>query len=84
MISSLPMIKKVTREGSIYRIKAENGEEAALTAIEAVKSKGFYVNKILVNKPSLNEVYLELTGRAFREDEPGKETKHFFGKNLAL
>jgi len=83
LISSLPMMKKVTKEGSVYRIKAENGEEAALALIEAIKLQGYFVNKILVNKPSLSEVYLELTGRAFREDEPGKEP-HFFGKNMSL
>jgi ABC-2 type transport system ATP-binding protein len=84
LINSLPMIKKVTQEGSVYRIKAENGEEAALAVIEILKSEGFYVNKILVNKPSLSEVYLELTGRAFREDEPGKEAQYFFGRKLSL
>lgn len=84
VILGIPMVKKVTREGSVYRIKAENGEEAALAVIEAVKSQGYFVNRILVNKPSLSEVYLELTGRAFREDEPGKETRHFFGRNLSL
>ena len=83
-IAALPGVKKVTREGPIYRIKAENGEEAALSVIEAVKSKGHYVNRILINKPSLSEVYLELTGRAFREDEPGKESRSFFGRKLSL
>ena len=84
VISGLPMVKKVTKEGSVYRIKAENGEEAALAVLEAVKSQGYYVTKILVNKPSLSEVYLELTGRAFREDELGKESRHFFGRSLSL
>ncbi len=84
LISGLPMVKKVAKEGFVYRIKADNGEEVALAVLEAVKSQGYYVNKILVNKPSLSEVYLELTGRAFREDEPGKESRHFFGRNLSL
>ena len=84
LISSLPMVKKIVKEGSIYRIKAEHGEEAALSVIELVKSEGYLVNKILVNKPSLAEVYLELTGRAFREEDTTKVQQQFFGRNLSL
>jgi ABC-2 type transport system ATP-binding protein len=83
LIRKLPMVKQVNKEDSIYRIKAENGEEAALTIIDAVRSRGYYVTRILVNKPSLSEVYLELTGEAFREGEPGKSTE-FFGRKLTL
>ncbi len=83
LIMKLPMVKRVTKEASLYRIKAENGDEAALAIIDAVRSKGYYVTKILVNKPSLSEVYLELTGKAFREEEQSKSSQ-FFGKNLNL
>ena len=83
LIMKLPMVKRVTKEASLYRIKAENGDEVALAIIDAVRSKGYYVKKILVNKPSLSEVYLELTGKAFREEEQSKSSQ-FFGKNLNL
>jgi len=81
LILKLSMVKTVTKEGSLYRIKAENGDEAALAIIDAVRSKGYYVNNILVKEPSLSEVYLELTGKAFREEEPNK-ARDFFGKTI--
>jgi ABC-2 type transport system ATP-binding protein len=84
LIRNLPMIKNVIKDNVSYRIKAENGEEAALAVIDAVRSKGYFVTKILVNKPSLSEVYLELTGRAFREDEPNKDSQSAFGKSISL
>ena len=79
IITKIPMVKSVTKEASLYRIKAENGDEAALSIIDAVRSKGYSVTKILVNKPSLSEVYLELTGEAFREEGSGKGAE-FLGK----
>ena len=81
LISRLPKVKHVIRENFVYRIKAENGEEAALSVIDAVRARGFYVTKIIVNKPSLSEVYLELTGKAFREEEPDKSSQ-FFGRRV--
>ena len=83
-IANLPLITRVSKQGSVYRIKAENGEEAVVSVIELVKSFGYSVNKILVSKPSLAEVYLELTGRAFREEDSTKTQPHFFGRNLSL
>jgi ABC-2 type transport system ATP-binding protein len=83
LIMAIPGIKRVTKEASVYRIKAENGEETSIALIDAVRSRGYYVNKILVNKPSLSEVYLELTGKAFREEEPSKDSQ-FFGTKVQL
>ena len=83
LISKLPKITHVRKDGSLYRIKSENAEESVLTAIDAVRSKGYYVTKILVNKPSLSEVYLELTGEAFREEESSKNSQ-FFGRTVNL
>lgn len=81
VILKLPMVKTVTKEADLYRIKAENGDEAALAVIDAVRASGSYVTKVLVNKPSLSEVYLELTGKAFREEEPSKKS-NFFGRSI--
>jgi len=80
LILALPLVKTVTKENSVYRIKAENGEEAALAVIDKLRAQGYFVTKILVNKPSLSEVYLELTGKAFREEEQSKS--EFFGKKM--
>jgi ABC-2 type transport system ATP-binding protein len=78
VITKIPVVKYVTRKGSSYRIKAENGEEAALAVIDTIRAEGCYVTKILVNNPSLSEVYLELTGRAFREDESDADSRSSF------
>jgi ABC-2 type transport system ATP-binding protein len=68
-ISKIEFVKEVKKVDSSYRIKAEKGEEAAPLIIELIRSKGLHVTRISVTKPTLDEVYLEYTGRAFRDDE---------------
>jgi len=72
-ISKLPLIKDVKKNGNQYRIKAEIGEEASIKVIDAVRSKGLHVTSISLTKPTLDEVYLELTGRTLREEEANRQ-----------
>jgi ABC-2 type transport system ATP-binding protein len=71
-ISKVNLVRDVKKSDGEYRIKAEVGEEAALEIIDLVRAKGLHVTKIAVNKPSLDEAYLELTGRSIREEEVNK------------
>jgi len=68
-ISRISLVKEVKKSDSSYRIKAERGEEAAPLIIELIRSRGMHVKTIALTKPTLDEVYLEYTGRAFRDDE---------------
>lgn len=76
-ISSLIMqvehVKEVKKQDSTYRVKAEFGEEVAPAIIEMVRSKGYHVTKISLTKPTMDEVYLEYTGRSLREEQASSE-----------
>lgn len=70
LIQQSRAVKEVKRVSSTdYRIKAEVGEEAAPTIIELLRSRGYHVIKIMVTKPSMDQVYLEYTGRTLRDAE---------------
>jgi ABC-2 type transport system ATP-binding protein len=71
-ISKIPLVKDVKKNGNDYRIKAELGEEASPQIMDLIRSKGLHVNKISLTKPSLDEAYLELTGRTLREEESNR------------
>jgi len=71
-ISKIPLVKEVKKNGNDYRIKAEMGEEASPQIMDLIRSKGLHVTKISLTKPSLDEAYLELTGRTLREEESNK------------
>ena len=62
-ISKIDLVKAVTKTGNDYRIKADAGEEASPEIIDLIRSKGMHVTKISLTKPTLDEAYLELTGR---------------------
>ena len=71
-ISKLELVKDVKKKGAEYRIKAEMGEEASPLIMDLVRSKGLHVTKISLTKPTLDEAYLELTGRNLREEESNR------------
>ncbi|MEM4706575.1 MAG: hypothetical protein QXW27_03425, partial [Candidatus Methanomethylicaceae archaeon] len=52
-----------------------NGEVFAPLIIEALRNKGYIVTKLSLTKPTLNEVYLEYTGRAFRDTNDSEDFK---------
>ena len=68
-IAKIPLVREVKKTGSEYRIKAEQGEEASPQIMDLIRAKGLHVTKISLTKPSLDEAYLELTGRTLREEE---------------
>lgn len=73
LIRSVEHVKDVRNENGSYRIKAESGEVTAPLIIEALRKKGYTVTRLSVTEPTLNEVYLEYTGRAIRDAEESKE-----------
>jgi len=73
LIKEVPRVKEVKKQEGAYRIKVIDGEETAPTIIEAVRAGGHKVTRLSLTKPTLDEVYLEYTGRTLREEEETKE-----------
>ena len=71
-IAKIPLVKEVKKSDHEYRIKSEVGEESSIQIIDLVRSKGLHVTKISLTKPTLDEAYLEFTGRSIREEESNK------------
>ncbi|MHB1907533.1 MAG: ATP-binding cassette domain-containing protein [Nitrososphaerales archaeon] len=71
-IAKISLVKDVKKNNNEYRVKAEIGEEASVQIIDVIRSKGLHVTKISLTKPSLDEAYLEFTGRSLREEETNR------------
>jgi ABC-2 type transport system ATP-binding protein len=71
-IKKIDLVKDVKKNGNEYRIKSEIGEEASIQIIDVIRSKGLHVTKISLSKPTLDEAYLEFTGRSLREEEANR------------
>jgi len=73
LIRSINNVKDVKKENGSYRIKAEYGEVTAPFVIEALRREGYTVTKLMLTEPTLNEVYLEYTGKSMRDAEESRE-----------
>ena len=82
LIKKVPRVKEVKKQDGTYRIKVEDGEETAPTIIDAVRAEGHKVTRLSLTKPTLDEVYLDYTGRSIREEEESKEG--FSSQRLAM
>jgi len=72
-IGRIKLVKEVKKNDGVYRIKAEQGEEATPEIIDLIRSKGLHVTRVELTKPTLDEVYLEYTGRSMREEETNRQ-----------
>ncbi|MDI6819338.1 MAG: DUF4162 domain-containing protein [Candidatus Hodarchaeaceae archaeon] len=57
------------KQDNTYWIKVEDGEETAPLIIEAIRNMGHAVTRLSLTKPTLDEVYLEYTGKSMREEQ---------------
>jgi ABC-2 type transport system ATP-binding protein len=73
LIREVDHVKDVKREDGSYRIKAEYGEITTPSIIEALRKKGYTVTRLSLTEPTLNEVYLEYTGKSMRDAEESRE-----------
>jgi len=69
LISKVEHFKEVKKENGGYTIKSSNGELTAPLIIEALRRNGHVVTKLSLTKPTLNEVYLQYTGKSMRDAE---------------
>ncbi len=67
-LNSMPGVSAVTRAGDTYRVKCSNAEALVPKTVLAAAQAGIVVLGVTVIKPTLDEVFLHLTGHAYREE----------------
>jgi ABC-2 type transport system ATP-binding protein len=72
-LDRLDAVREVTVEGRSLRARSDSGATAVPSVLAALESAGVKVASVTVARPSLDDVYLRYTGRAFGEaDEEAK------------
>ncbi|MGA2664003.1 MAG: ATP-binding cassette domain-containing protein [Nitrososphaerales archaeon] len=66
---SVPDVSEVTRTGQVYRIKLPKTEAALPVIVEGVVRKGVQIRSISFTKPTLDQVFLEVTGKSMRDED---------------
>jgi ABC-2 type transport system ATP-binding protein len=69
LIQSIPGVLSVKKEDGSYRIKAPKGEELTPTVLKAVWEQGATVTSVNLSHPTLDQAFLEYTGRSMRDAE---------------
>jgi len=82
LVKKIEHVKEVKKENGMYMINSENGEVTAPLIIEALRKEGHVVTRLSLTKPTLNEVYLQYTGKSMRDAEESRET--VFAQRLAM
>ena len=66
-LDRLPTVREVTVEGRSLRARSDSGATAVPSLLAALESAGVKVASVTVARPTLDDVYLRHTGRAFAE-----------------
>jgi ABC-2 type transport system ATP-binding protein len=68
-LKALPGVTAVTTQDGTFRVKCPSGDTLIPKVVGAATSLGIGLAGVSLRRPSLDEVFLEFTGREFREDE---------------
>jgi ABC-2 type transport system ATP-binding protein len=69
LLAQLPGIGEVVVEGNTLRARVDRGATAVPAVLGVLEDKAIPVVAVTVSRPSLDDVYLQLTGRSFRVAE---------------
>ncbi len=69
LLQALPGVHSVQHSDGSYRVKVQSGETFVPLAVDAATRAGVGITGVTVKRPSLDEVFLDYTGREYREEE---------------
>ena len=72
-IRKMPFVENIISTEDSYNIIARNGETIIPKIFEAVSRVGAAIESISMKRPTLDDVFLAYTGRAFREEEGSRD-----------
>lgn len=75
-MKQIPNVVEVSEGGvNTVRIKVVNSDDSLPEVIDFISKEHLVTTKMMIQKPSLDEVFLEYTGRNIREEEGGDARK---------
>jgi len=69
-------VSEVTRTGDAYRLKLKGLETALPSIISDIAAKGLKISETSFTKPTMDQVFLEVTGRSMRDAEEPSANGH--------
>jgi ABC-2 type transport system ATP-binding protein len=81
MLSGIHDVTEVTKERETYKVKLARTETALPAIVEAITKKGFKISEIALSKPTLDQVFLQITGNTMRN---GAANGDSFGQRVLI
>jgi ABC-2 type transport system ATP-binding protein len=69
LLGQLPGVGEIVVDGNTLRARVDRGATAVPAVLGALEEKAIPVTAVTVSRPSLDDVYLQYTGRSFRAAE---------------
>lgn len=67
-VRELPNIFRVEYEDSVLKAEAGNGKHNVLDIVNLLQKEGYAMKRISSEQPTLNDVFLEITGKELRDE----------------
>jgi ABC-2 type transport system ATP-binding protein len=71
LLAEAPVVRDVTVADGALRLTVDHGEEALPVLLRTLDGAGITMSAISLSRPTLDDVFLTLTGRSLRDDSPG-------------
>jgi ABC-2 type transport system ATP-binding protein len=71
LLAESPVVREITVSDGALRLTVEQGEQALPVLLRALDGAGITMSAISLSRPTLDDVFLTLTGRSLRDDSPG-------------
>jgi ABC-2 type transport system ATP-binding protein len=70
LLAAQPIVRDVAESDGALRLTVEHGEEALPALLRVLDGAGMTISSISLSRPTLDDVFLTLTGRSLRDDSP--------------
>lgn len=77
-ISAVPGVQEVRAQGNAWNIRVTSAETSLPALLDAIRTNT--VRRISIEKPSLETVFLDLTGRRIGQEEPMRDIRKFYAQ----
>jgi ABC-2 type transport system ATP-binding protein len=74
VLAELPLVREITVDGQVLRLSVEQGEEALPGMLRALDGEAITMESIQLARPTLDDVFLPLTGRSLEDEPPDGDT----------
>jgi len=75
-LAGYPGVRDIAVDGRVIRMTVEHGEQALPGILRALDAAGITMASIQLARPTLDDVFLTLTGRSLRDDSPSSGEAH--------